>query len=87
MPTRSPDGSARVLIFSHLPSSQHTLRVAAGAIYRAAVSMRLDSSSQVSDVEEAAKDWATRPYGNGNQIGPERTYTLRPGERASFTLQ
>ena len=42
--------------------------------YRAAVYMRLDSSSQVerSDVEQAAKDWATRPYGNGNQIGPER---------------
>jgi len=37
--------------------------------------MRLDSSSQVerSDVEQAAKDWATRPYGNGNQIGAERT--------------
>jgi len=36
--------------------------------------MRLDSSSQVerSDLEQAAKDWATRPFGNGNQIGPER---------------
>jgi hypothetical protein len=56
-------------------SSLKTLRVAAEVIYRAAVYMRLDSSSQVerSDVEQAAKDWATRPYGNGNQIGPERT--------------
>jgi integrase/recombinase XerD len=55
-------------------SSLKTLRVAAEVIYRAAVYMRLDSSSQVerSDVEQAAKDWATRPYGNGNQIGPER---------------
>ena len=56
------------------PITPGTTYVAAGAIYRAAVSMRLDSSSRVerSDVEEAAKDWATRPYGNGNQIGPER---------------
>jgi hypothetical protein len=55
-------------------SSRKTLRVAAEVIYRAAVYMRLDSSSPVerSDVERAAKDWATRPYGNGNQIGPER---------------
>jgi integrase/recombinase XerD len=53
-------------------SSLRTLRVAAEVIYRAAVYMRLDSSSQVerSEVEQAAKDWATRPY--GNQIGPER---------------
>jgi hypothetical protein len=42
-------------------SSRKTLRVAAEVIYRAAVYMRLDSSSQVerSDVEQAAKDWAT----------------------------
>ena len=55
-------------------SSLKTLRVAAEVIYRAAVHMRLDSSTQVehSEVEHAAKDWATRPYGNGNQIGPER---------------
>src|SRR5262249_36855649 len=55
-------------------SSHKTLRVAAEVIYRAAVYMRLDSSSPVerSDVEQAAKDWATRPYGNGNQIGTER---------------
>ena len=55
-------------------SSRKTLRVAAEVIYRAAVYLRLDSSSPVerSDVERAAKDWATRPYGNGNQIGPER---------------
>lgn len=55
-------------------SSLKTLRVAAEVIYRAAVYMRLDSSTQVerSEVEQAAKDWATRPYGNGNQIGPER---------------
>ncbi len=48
-------------------SSRKTLRVAAEVIYRAAVYMRLDSSSQVerSDVEQAAKDWATRPFGAG----------------------
>lgn len=55
-------------------SSLKTMRVAAEVIYRAAVYMRLDSSRQMerSEVEQAAKDWATRPYGNGNQIGPER---------------
>src|SRR5690242_7410567 len=54
-------------------SSLKRLRVAAEVIYRAAVYMRLDSSSQVerSQVEQAAKDCSTRPYGNGNQIGPE----------------
>lgn len=54
-------------------SSLKTLRVAAEVIYRAAVYMRLDSCTQVKRSEvEHAKDWATRPYGNGNQIGPER---------------
>lgn len=55
-------------------SSRRTLRVAAELIYRAAVHMHLDSSRPVerSAVELAAKNWATRPYGNGNQIGPER---------------
>ena len=72
-----PLSESRRAYLEHLAaqgSSLHTLRVAAGAIYRAAVSMHLDSSSRVerSDVERAAKDWATRPYGNGNQIGPER---------------
>ena len=53
-------------------SSRRTLRVAAESIYRAAVHMRLDSCSQVkrSDVEQAAKDWATRPYGNGKPNRP-----------------
>lgn len=53
-------------------SSRRTLRVTAEVIYRAAVTMRLDSSRRVerSEVEQAAKDWATRPY--GIQIGPER---------------
>lgn len=53
-------------------SSRKTLRVAAEVIYHAAVTMRLDSSSQVerSEVEQAAKDWAARPY--AIQIDPER---------------
>ena len=55
-------------------SPRKTQRVAAEFVYSAAVHMGLDPSARVerSDVELAAKDWATRPYGNGNQIGPER---------------
>lgn len=53
-------------------SSRRTLRVAAEVIYHAAVTMRLGSSSPVdrSEVEQAATDWAARPY--AIQISPER---------------
>jgi len=72
-----PLNESRHTYLEHLAaqgSSRKTLRVAAEVIYRTAVYVRLDSSSQVerSDVEQAAKDWATRPYGNGNQIGADR---------------
>jgi hypothetical protein len=44
----------------------HTLRGAAGIIYRAAIWMKLDESSPVErkEVERAAKRWAHRSYRN-----------------------
>ena len=53
-------------------ATRRTIRGAAEVIYRAATCMRLDSSSPVerTDVEQAAKDWANRPFGNANLIAP-----------------
>ena len=53
----------------------HTIRAAAGVIYRAAVWMKLDESSPVErkDVERAAKRWAHRSYRNASCRGPEQT--------------
>src|SRR5258708_11747904 len=53
-------------------ATRRTIRGAAEVIYRAAICMRLDSSSPVerTDVEQAAKDWANRPFGNANLIAP-----------------
>src|SRR5216683_592930 len=53
-------------------ATRRTIRGAAEVIYRAAIYMRLDSSSPVerTDVEQAAKDWANRPFGNANLVAP-----------------
>jgi hypothetical protein len=53
----------------------HTLRGAAGIIYRAAIWMRLDESSPVErkEVERAAKRWAHRSYRNASCRGREQT--------------
>ena len=53
----------------------HTLRAAAGTIYRAAIWMKLDESSPVKlkEVERAAKRWAHRSYRNASCRSPEQT--------------
>ena len=53
----------------------HTLRGAAGIIYRAAIWMKLDESSPVErkEVERAAKRWAHRSYRNASCRGPQQT--------------
>ena len=52
----------------------HTIRAAAGVIYRATMMMRLDESSPVErrDVERAAKHWAQRWYRNASSRGPTK---------------
>ena len=53
----------------------HTLRGAAGIIYRAAIWMKLDESSPVErkEIERAAKRWAHRSYRNASCRGPQQT--------------
>ena len=53
----------------------HTLRGAAGIIYRAAIWMKLDESGPVErkEVERAAKRWAHRSYRNASCRGPQQT--------------
>lgn len=53
----------------------HTLRAAAGVIYRAAIWMKLGESSPVErkEVERAAKRWAHRSYRNASCRGLEQT--------------
>jgi integrase/recombinase XerD len=53
----------------------HTIRAAAGVIYRATILMKLDESSPVErkDVERAAKRWAHRWYRNASSRGPDLT--------------
>jgi len=53
----------------------HTLRGAAGIVYRAAIWMKLDESSPVErkEIERAAKRWAHRTYRNASCRGPELT--------------
>jgi site-specific recombinase XerD len=53
----------------------HTLRGAAGIIYRAAIWMKLDESSPVEreEVERAAKRWAHRSYRNASCRCPQQT--------------
>lgn len=53
----------------------HTLRGAAGIIYRTAIWMNLDESSPVErkEVERAAKRWAHRSYRNASCRGPQQT--------------
>ena len=53
----------------------HTIRAAAGVIYRATILMKLDGSSPVErkNVQRAAKRWAHRWYRNASSRGPEQT--------------
>ena len=53
----------------------HTLRGAAGIVYRAAIWMKLDESSPVErkEVERAATRWAHRSYRNASCRSPEQT--------------
>ena len=53
----------------------HTIRAAAGVIYRAVTMMKLDESSSVErkDVEHAAKRWAHRWYRSASSRGPDLT--------------
>ena len=53
----------------------HTLRGAAGIIYRAAIWMKLDESGPVErkEVERAAKRWSHRSYRNASCRGPQQT--------------
>jgi hypothetical protein len=53
----------------------HTIRAAAGVIYRATMMMKLDESSPVErkDVERVAKRWAYRWYRNASSRGPDQT--------------
>jgi len=53
----------------------HTIRAAAGVVYRATMMMKVDESSPVErkDVERAAKRWAHRWYRNASSRGPDLT--------------
>jgi Phage integrase, N-terminal SAM-like domain len=53
----------------------HTIRAAAGVIYRDTILMKLDESSPVErkDVKHAAKRWANRWYRNASSRGPDQT--------------
>jgi hypothetical protein len=53
----------------------HTIRAAAGVVYRATMMMKLDDSSPVErkDVERAARRWAHRWYRNASSRGPYQT--------------
>jgi hypothetical protein len=53
----------------------HTIRAAAGVIYRATILMKLDESSPVErkDVDRAAKRWAHRWYRNASSRGSDQT--------------
>ena len=53
----------------------HTIRAAAGVLYRATMMMKLDESSPVErrDVERAARHWAHRWYLNASSRGPDQT--------------
>ena len=53
----------------------HTIRAAAGVIYRATILLKLDESSPVErkDVDRAAKRWAHRWYRNASSRGPDQT--------------
>lgn len=53
----------------------HTIRAAAGTIYRATMMMKLDESTPVerTNVERAAKRWAHRWYRNASSRGPDQT--------------
>src|SRR5260370_1655817 len=53
----------------------HTIRAAAGVIYRATILLKLDESSPVErkDVDRAAKRWAHRWYRNTNSPEPHPT--------------
>ena len=73
-----PLADSRRLYLEHLAAqgaALHTIRAAAGTIYRATTLMKLDESGPVErkDVERAAKRWAHRWYRNASSRGPEQT--------------
>jgi integrase/recombinase XerD len=73
-----PLHESRGLYLEHLAAqgaALHTLRGAAGIIYRAAIWMKLDESSPVErkEIERAAKRWAHRSYRNASCRGPQQT--------------
>jgi integrase/recombinase XerD len=74
----SPLNESRRRYLEHLGAQGaafHTIRAAAGVIYRATIMMQLDESGPVErrDVERAAKQWAHRWYRNASSRGPEQT--------------
>ena len=74
----APLAESRRCYLEHLAAQGaaiHTIRAAAGVIYRATILMRLDESSPVErrDVERAAKHWAHRWYRNASSRGPDQT--------------
>jgi hypothetical protein len=73
-----PLHESRLRYLEHLAAqgaALHTITAAAGAIYRAAIWMKLDESCPVErkDVERAAKRWAHRSYRNASSRGPDKT--------------
>ena len=73
-----PLAESRSRYLEHLSTqgaALHTIRAAAGVIYRATILMHLDESSPVErkDVEHAAKRWAHRWYRNASSRGPNLT--------------
>jgi len=74
----APLADSRRRYLEHLAAqgaALHTIRAAAGVIYRAATMMKLDDSSPVErkDVERAARRWAHRWYRNASSRGPDQT--------------
>lgn len=74
----SPLAESRRRYLEHLSAegaAVHTIRAAAGVIYRATILMKLDESSPVErkDVERAAKRWAHRWYRNASSRWPDQT--------------
>jgi hypothetical protein len=73
-----PLAESRRRYLEHLAAqgaANHTIRGAAGVIYRATMMMKLDDSSPVErkDVERAARRWAHRWYRNASSRGPYQT--------------
>jgi hypothetical protein len=73
-----PSAESRRRYLEHLSvqgAAIHTIRAAAGVIYRATIMLKLDESSLVErrDVERVAKPWAHRWCRNASCRGPDLT--------------